>query len=290
MSEQKNISTEIKFNGDEKYNKLLCLFHTGTDVKRKLLDTFLKDKQIILLDLLTSRGNTFLLCEDVRNARRKSATIVLEDLVLNTIDKVLWDCLDFFWDCCLKDDSLEDILERHKELLYRKYVNSNNQQESNSLTEDQWDILFKRKHEKDIETDQEENEQCFSATKGITISHLDSKLNILILSTVCPLFKSVSAVSECQSQISKIAVLQREVKDNEFEKIWDKFEDHIHKISSHCQLSDFFKRKCTIIKECKVNKILTHQNRKSILVQALNFPDFIPVGILLYFNAEEVLI
>ncbi|CAG2221640.1 unnamed protein product [Mytilus edulis] len=142
-----------------------------------------------------------------------------------------------------------------------------------SFTKDQWDIMFERGE--NINMDENVSEHCLSASKGITISRLDNTMNLLILSVVCPLFKSVNVVSECQSQISKIAVQQRKVTEREFADIWDKLEAHIDKISSHCKLSTCFMDECSIVKEAIFNRSQTRQNRQSILEDALNNHNFI---------------
>lgn len=87
-----------------------------------------------------------------------------------------------------------------------------------------------------------------SSSKNITLSSLDVNLRYSILYMICPLFKSVNAISECQIQISNIAVLQDELEDTQFE-IWDTMEAHIVIIVRHCKLLDIFQRKCTTIKK-----------------------------------------
>lgn len=276
MSEQNMMNTET--NEIEKYNRLMSIFHIGTDVKRNLLDHYLHviDKQLHILDWLVSQNTNFLLFEDVKHALRKSSTITVKDLVLSTIDTILKSyCFEMFWDCCLLNKSLEDILNSHKDRLYRIYVNSNSQNDTKSFTKDQWDIMFKRGE--NIKMDENESEHCISASKDITVSRLDNTMNLLILSVVCPLFQSVNVVSECQSQISKIAVQQRKVTGREFADIWDKLEAHIDKISSHCQLSTCFMDECSIVKKAIFNRSQTRQNRKSILEDAINNHNFIKV-------------
>lgn len=281
MSEQNMINPETNNKDIEQYNRLMSIFHIGTDVKRNLLDHYLRviDKQLYILDWLASQNTNFLLFEDVKHALRKSSTITVKDLVLSTIDTILkCYCFDMFWDCCLLNKSLEDILNSHKDRLYRIYVNSNNQNETKSFTKDQWDIMFKRGE--NIKMEENESEQCLSASKGITVSRLDNTMNLLILSVVCPLFKSVNVVSECQTQISKIAVLQRKVTGREFADIWDKLEEHIDKISSHCQLSICFMDECSIVKKAIFNRSQIRQNRKPILEDALINHNFIKVYVI----------
>lgn len=278
MSEQNMMNANTNNNEIEKYNRLMSIFHIGTDVKRKLLDHYLRviDKQLHILDWLASQNTNFLLFEDVKHALRNSSTITVEDLLLSTIDTILkCYCFDMFWDCCLLNKSLEDILNSHKEILYRIYVNSNSQYETNSFTKEQWDIMFERRDH--IKIDKNESDQWLSASNGITVSRLDNTMNLSILSVVCPLFKSVNVVSECQIQISKIAVQQRKVTGREFADIWDKLEAHINKISSHCQLSTCFMYECSIVKKAIFNRSQTRKNRQSILEDALNNHNFIKV-------------
>lgn len=277
MAELNKFSNETDYKADEKFNRLFLLFHTGTKVKRKLLDWHLSEKKLNLLDWLTSLSKQFLQFVDVKRALRKSDTIQSTDLVLNTIDIVLKNnCFDMFWDCCLLNTSFENIISSHKELLYSRYDNLDKQHESRILTKDQLDTLFKCVE--NSVTDEVGNEQCTYPSKRI-IASLDSELNFFILSVICPLFISVNAVSECQSQISKIAVLKNEVDDDKFTALWNKMEENIDYISSYCKASEYFKRKFTKIKKAKCNRTLAQQNRKDILEEAFNNPDFVSVSI-----------
>lgn len=278
MTEPNKFRNETNYKEDEKFNRLLSLFHTGTKVKRELLDCYLSEKELDLLDWLTSLSKTFLQFEDVKRALRKSETIKLTDLVLNTIDIVLkYNCFDMFWDCCLLNASFEDILRSHKDMLFSRYEHLD-QHDNQNLTKDKLDTLFKSLE--NSVTDEIGKEQCTSNSKRI-IAGIDSKLNFFILSLICPLFISVNAVSECQSQISEIAVLKSEVVDSRFTYLWDKMEKHIDTISSYCNLSEYFKRQCTKIKKAKCNRTLAQQNRKDILEEAFNNPDFVVVSIFL---------
>lgn len=276
MTEPNKFRNETNYKEDEKFNRLLSLFHTGTEVKRELLDCYLSEKELDLLDWLTSLSKTFLQFEDVKRALRKSETIKLTDLVLNTIDIVLkYNCFDMFWDCCLLNASFEDIISSHKDMLYSRYEHLD-QHDNQNLTKDQLDTLFKCV--KNSVTDEVGNEQCTYPSKRI-IASLDSELNFFILSVICPLFISVKAVSECQSQISKIAVLKNEVEDDKYTNLWNEMEENIDNISSYCKDSEYFKRQFTKIKKAKCNRTLAQQNRKDILEEAFNNPDFVSVSI-----------
>ncbi|CAG2256947.1 unnamed protein product [Mytilus edulis] len=206
-------------SGKEYYDRLLSVFHIGTEVKRCLLETYLHEK------------------------KRRSSTIRLSDLALSTIDILLrFNCFDMFWDCCLLNTCLEDVLNSHKKVLYRIYQNSIRQKRlpyistANyipSLTKTQWEILFKSGESSGIKGDG--NIADISATKDIALSSLDETLHTLLLYTVCPLFQSVNSVSECQIQILEIAVMNSECERFTFENIWNRIESHIISITDHCK-------------------------------------------------------
>ncbi|XP_052085224.1 uncharacterized protein LOC127722390 [Mytilus californianus] len=269
--------------GKENYDRLLSVFHTGTDVKRSLLEQYLREKHLNLLDWLTDLNQTFLKFDDIKRAIKRSSTINLKDLELSTIDILLkFNCFDLFWDVCLLNTRLEEILNSHKEELLGIYQNSigqhglpslSTEQYTPSLTKKQWEILFKSGESCGIK--EEGNAADISATKDITLSNLDETLNVLLLYTVCPLFQSVNTVSECQIQISKIAVLHSECERFAFENLWNRIESHIISIAAHCKLSGYFKRKCEATKQTFFNKTLSQENRKCILEDAFNNPDFI---------------
>lgn len=273
--------------GKDNYDKLLSIFHIGTDVKRSLLQFYIADKRLDLLEFLTKISKTYLECEDVKHARKRSLSIQPADLGLNTINTVLkYNCFDIFWDCCLLDTSFEDLLNQHKDELYRIYIRSNRQHDlpristeysSSYLSKQDWEFLFEKKECMNMV--QDGNVKNISATKGITVSCLDSYLNFLILNAVCPLFKSLLAVSECQMIISNTAVYESEVEQHAFLDMWNKIEMHILLISEHCQLKDHFRLKCEAVKTARYNRTLARENRKYILEEAFNSPDFIDVGI-----------
>lgn len=277
--------------GKENYDKLLAVFHIGTDVKRSLLQFYLHDKKLYLLEFLTKISKTFLQFEDVKLARKRSSFIQPADLGLNTVDTVLkYNCFDIFWDCCLLNTSLEDILNHHKKELYRIYLHPNQQHDlpnmsteysSSYISKDHWEFLFKTGECRNmIEDDNVEN---IFASKEITVSRLDSTLNFVILKTVCPLFKSLLALSECQIGISKTAVYESEIQTSAFHKTWNQIEMHILHIGEHCQPKDYFRDKCIAVKGARFNKTLAQENRKCILDEAFSNPEFIDVGIVYLF-------
>lgn len=273
----------------ENYDRLLAVFHIGTDVKRYLLEYYLTQNHLNLLDWLTNISKNFLQFEDIKRARKRSSKIKPADLGVNTIDTVLkYNCFDLFWDCCLLHTSLEDILNNHKDELYRIFRNSNRnyagpsmstQNSSQCLTKDQWNVLFKT--EEHMVTDPEGGENNISASPGLTVSSLDSNLKKIILNIVCPLYKSVNAVSECQIRISRTAVLKYEIETPVFEDIWNKIETHILFIGIHCQFSDHFRRKCTAVKQTTFNRSLAQENRKIILEEGFNNPDLVNVSLII---------
>lgn len=270
----------------ENYDRLLAVFHIGTDVKRYLLEYYLRQNNLDLLDWLTNISKNFLQFEDIKRARKRSSKIQTSDLGDNTVDTVLkHNCFDLFWDCCLLNTSLEDILNNHKDELYRIYRNSNRnyagpsmstQYSSQYLTKNQWEVLFTTEEHMVIDTEGGENN--ISACTGLTVSCLDSNLNVFILNIVCPLYKSVNAVSECQIRISRTAVLEYKIQTPVFEDIWDKIETHILSIGTHCKFSDHFCRKCTAVKRTTFNRTLAHENRKGILEEGFNNPDLVDVS------------
>ncbi|CAG2202970.1 unnamed protein product [Mytilus edulis] len=204
------------------------------------------------------------------------------ELELNTIDTLLKsNCFDMFCDDCLLNSRLENVLNSHKEELFKIYQNSDThhnvshmftEQYTPSLTKYEWELLFKTG---DLWGFNEEGyDHYISASKDITLSSLDINLRYSILYIICPLFKSVHAISECQIQIAKIAVLQTELKYPQFD-IWDTIEAQIVIIGRHCKLFDYFQRKCTTIKNTKFNRSLSQENRKYILVHAFKNPIFL---------------
>lgn len=180
----------------------------------------------------------------------------MKDLEPSTIDILLkFHCFDMFWNLCLLNTRLEEVLNIHKDELLRIYQNSmthdsisslSTEQYAPSSSKNQWELLFKSGECYGIKG--EGNDHEFSATKDISLSSLDETLNVLLLYTVCPLFQSVIAVCECQIQITKLAVLNSECERTTFEQIWNRIESHIIIISDHCMLFDDFKRECETTK------------------------------------------
>lgn len=270
----------------DNYDRLLSIFHTGTHVKRCLLEHFLRGKKLNLFDWLDNMDQNFLQFEDVQRAVRRSAVIQVTDLESSTINTLLKNnCFLMFWDICLQNNKLEDILNSHKEDLSSIYENAASNQTFSSLsteyykprlTTTQWKLLFKTEDQSEINRDK----YChsISPSKDITVSSLDNELNFVLLYTICPLFKSVDVVSECQIQITKIAVSKSELQKAAFDEIWDSIKAHIQIIGSQCNRSEYFKDNCEQIQQTIFNKTVSQENRKRILEDAFKIPDFIKVG------------
>ncbi|XP_052080751.1 uncharacterized protein LOC127718736 [Mytilus californianus] len=267
----------------DNYDRLLSVFHTGTEVKRCLLEHFLRGKKINLFDWLTNLDENFLQFEDVQRAVRRSAVIQVTDLESSTINTLLKNnCFLMFWNICLQNNKLEDILNSHKAVLSSIYENAGINQTFSSLsteyykprlTTTQWKLLFKTDDQSEI--NRERNCHSISASKDITLSSLDNELNFVLLYTICPLFKSVDVVSECQIQITKIAVFKSELQKPAFDEIWDKIKAHIQMIGGQCNLSEYFKHKCDTIQQTIFNRTVSQESRKCILEDAFKIPDFI---------------
>lgn len=278
------------------YDILLSVFHRGTEVKRCLLEHFLRRKKINLFDWLGNLDQNFLQFEDVQRAVRRSAVIQVTDLESSTINILLKNnCFLMFWDICLQNNKLEDILNSHKTILYSIYKNAGSNKTFSSsmsteyykarLTTTQWKQLFKTDDQSGINI--ERYCQSISASKDITLSSLDNELNFVLLYTICPLFKSVDVVSECQFQITKFAVFKSSLQKPAFDEIWDKIETHIQIIGSQCNLSEYFKHKCDTIKQTIFNRTVSQENRKCILEDAFKIPDFIKVSFFFCIDKHE---
>lgn len=285
MAESNDDSVSNNCNQDScNYDRLLSVFHSGTDVKRCLLDHFLRRKQLNLFDWLTNLDQNFLYFEDVQRAVRRTAVIQVTDLESSTINILLKNnCFLMFWDICLPNNSLEDILNYHKSELYSIYQKSSNNNQlsslstehySPSLTKSQWELLFKTDNKPEI--DQEGDIHYIS--KDITLSSLNSDLNCILLYIICPLFKSVIVVSDCQIQITKIAVYSSVVQKPKFEDIWNKIVADIIQIGIYCNTSDYFRNKCETVRQTVFNRTLSQDNRKCILQDAFKNPGFIQVN------------
>lgn len=287
MADSNNEASELRTkeycSGKENYDRLLSVFHTGTHVKRCLLEQYLYEKKLDLFEWLTSLNQTSILTsEDVKRAIKRSSTIHLTDLELSTLDVLLeYNCYDMFWKLGLMNTTLEDILNSHKKELYRIYRDSiahhqastSIEQYTPSLTLVQWQLLFET-HDGLLGVKHSD----MPARTNIQISCLDNNLTYLILYIVCPLFKSVVTVSNCQIQILKIAALKSISEKPEFDDIWNSIEANIVEIGSHCKLSYCFQTKCIEIKQTIFNRTLSQENRKCILEDLFNKPDFIRVS------------
>lgn len=69
MAESNNDVSEFRTRtystGKENYDRLLSVFHSGTDVKRCLLAQFFRENRLYLLHWLTDLNETFLRFDDV---------------------------------------------------------------------------------------------------------------------------------------------------------------------------------------------------------------------------------
>lgn len=269
-----------KSSRKDNFDRLLVVFHTGTDVKRCLLEFFLRGKKTNLINWLNDKSNEIPQFEDVKRARRIQPAMQPMNLSLNTVGTILkYNCFDMYWNICLLNTCLEDILNKHKEELLRIYINSNRmiglsscQTESISqvITKEQWEILFKSKDSMFVF--EEENTTNISATKDIKVSCLNNHLNCLLLSIVSPLYQSVIAVSECQVQISKIALERCEIEQPEFYEIWNNMETNISEISIHCDLFEQFSQQCETAKCTAFIRTLSQENRIYVLAEIFNNP------------------
>ncbi|CAG2217747.1 unnamed protein product [Mytilus edulis] len=79
----------------------------------------------------------------------------------------------------------------------------------------------------------------------------------------------------CYDSNNKIAALHSISEKPEFDDIWDKMEANIIEVGSHCKLSDYFQTKCKDIKQTIFNRTISQENRKCILEDLFNKPDFL---------------
>lgn len=284
------LNDRLKAQSPEKdnYDRLMSVFHIGTYAKRCLLELFIKSNKLDLLDWLTNIGKHFIQFEDVKKALKRSSIVTPADLGLNTIDIILkYNCFDMFWNCCLLNTNLEDILNKHKKELNSIYQNSTKQTEFSSssvnltCTKLQWELLFESKQ--CVENRQEENVDVISASKGITVSNLDTNLSFLILYIVCPVFKAVYTISEFQIRISKIAARENDmhIRNRDFDDIWNNMEINILVLGKQCQMEEQFRNCCATTKCKRVNQILAQGYRKCVLKDPLDNHDIILVSIII---------
>ncbi|XP_052085095.1 uncharacterized protein LOC127722238 [Mytilus californianus] len=262
--------TRTQCTGKDNHDRLMALYHTGTDVKRHLLQYHLSQKNLDLADYLYGRYQ-FLQPDDIKRALR-TKNIQLSDLGIYSIDTLLSDqCFDLFWDSCLDKDktSLENILNRYKEHLYSLYKTSGsdhngsarNARKREYLSKKQWECLYKGPE------DITENDVQLSLTfpnKGLIIQSFDDDMNFVLLSNVCPLYQSLQLVTTNQIKLSRIAV-EHETNNETFDEIWKLMATHLKPISSYCNCDTHFDHKLDWIKKGTFKCIQVQENRKLIL-------------------------
>lgn len=276
--------TEIQRTESINHDRLMALHDTGLNIKRTLLKCYLLEKNLNLLEYLSTwhDWNRF---DDVKHAIRKAKNVTLEELRLNTINTLLtYHCYELFWKSCLINTSVEEILNKYKEDLYNLYQTgggcSNEYQggEKKYLTKDQWTVIFKDQESEEGKNGT--NDSKFTTpfvAKGLTVASFDNDTNFVILSTVCVLFKSVLALTEYQTQISWIAI-DHEVQSEAFDKIWMSMEKNIKTISCHCKCEDRYNVMLDSIKTCIFGRLQAQANRKYVMESALDHPSFFQVS------------
>lgn len=269
-------SSEYQCTEKENHFRLMALYQTGTDVKRSLLQYYFSQKNLNLDSFLNERYQ-FLPIDDVKYAL-KTKNLQLTDLGIYAIDILLTDhCFELYWDCCIDKASLESILNSNKEDLYRLYQNSrhsDNKSHRNStkreyLSTDQWELLYNGGIDSQLST-QVPNE-------GLTVQSFDKNLNFVVLSTVCPLYKSIQVVTTNQMKISQIAV-EHEINNEIFNEIWEQMDTNLKPISRRCVCSNYYDQKLDSIKKTTFKRAQTRENRKDILESTFNNPIFLTVS------------
>lgn len=279
--------TEIQRTESKNHDRLMALHDTGLNIKRTLLKCYLLEKNLNLLEYLSTwhDWNRF---DDVKHAIRKAKNVTLEELRLNTIDTLLtYHCYELFWKRCLVNTSVEEILNKYKEDLYNLYQigggcsNAYQGGKKKYLTKDQWTVIFKDQESEEGKNGT--NDSKFTTpfvAKGLTVASFDNDTNFVILSTVCVLFKSVLALTEYQTQISWIAI-DHEVQSEVFDKIWMSMETNIRTISCYCLCVDRYNEMLDSIKTCIFGRLQAQENRKYVMESALDHPSFFQVSYLL---------
>lgn len=195
----------------------------------------------------------------------------LSRLRVVTIDTLLSDhCYDLFWDSCLEKTGLESILETYKRDLYTLYIKSNRERNESSekerkmgqLTKLQWELLYKGQM---IDTSKV-NDQLSTQfpTKGLTVTSFDNDMNFVLLSNVCPLYKSLQIVTSNQLKISRI-VVDHTVNIETFNEIWELMSTNLKPISRHCLCEGYYHQKLNSIMRSSFDRLQSRENRKSIL-------------------------
>ncbi|CAG2236838.1 unnamed protein product [Mytilus edulis] len=172
-------------------------------------------------------------------------------------------CYDMFWDCCLHKSSLDHLLYTNKTELYKLYQNDIHQDHDSPyglrtlkhLSISQWSFIIRKT---DYQT------SSIIPKKGLEVTAFDDDMHFVLLSTVCPLYKSVQVVTENQMKISRIAV-EHGINNDDYEKIWELMEKKLNTMSSHCNCAGYFKPKLDTMKKSTFNREQTRDNRKYIL-------------------------
>lgn len=257
------------------HDRLMALYHVGTDVKRYLLQHYLSENNLKLANYLSKRYDC-IPSDDVKRVTR-TKNIQLSDLGVHAIDTLLRKhCYDMFWDCCLHKSSLDHILYTNRTELYKLYQ-SDIQQDHESpyglqtlkhLSSTQWSFIIRKI---DCQT------SSIIPKKGLEVTTFDDDMHFVLLSTVCPLYKSVQVVTENQMKISRIAV-EHGINNDDFEIIWELMEKKLNTMSSHCNCAGYFKPKLDTVKKSTFNQEQTRDNRKYILNSTFDNPTLLKVS------------
>lgn len=267
------LGTDKQCTENENHDQLMALYHTGTDVKRYLLQHYLSKTNQNITGYLSGKLE-YLQPDDIKRVTRKQ-NMQLSDLGVCSIDTLLTNhCYDLFWDCCLDKTSLENILDTHKKDLYSCYVESS--QDDNKffksfrnqkyLSKRQWKFLY---HDSTCpnwtEIDEISSDLSIQfPNKSLTKDSFDNELSSIVLSTICPLYKSVQAVTENQMTFSRIAV-GHEISNADFDKIWNLMEANLKPMSNHCGCAGYLMLEMEKIKESIFDREKTQETRKHIL-------------------------
>ncbi|CAG2250681.1 unnamed protein product [Mytilus edulis] len=267
---------------NENHDQLMALYHTGTDVKRYLLQHYLSKTNQNITGYLSGKLECLQPDDIKRVTRTKNATLRSRCF---SIDKLLTNhCYDLFWDCCLDKTSLENILDTHKKDLYSCYVKSS-QDDNKSfksfrnqkyLSKCQWKFLY---HDSTCPnwTEIDEISSDLSTqfnSKSLTKDSFDNELSSIILSTICPLYKSVQAVTENQMTFSRIAV-GHEINNADFDKIWNLMEANLKPMSNHCGCAGYLMLEMEKIKESTFDREKTQETRKTFWSQRSTTQNFL---------------
>lgn len=278
--------TEKQCTESENHDRLMALYNTGTDVKRYLLQHYLSNKNLSLAGYLFGKLEC-LQSDDVKRVTRKQ-NMQLSDLGVYSIDILLTNhCYDLFWECCLVNTSLEIILDTYKKDLYSLY--KQNSQDGNKphrsfekhtyLSKHQWEILYQDTTCQNKTKIQEIGSHLAMQFPNIrlTVESFDNEMNFVLLSTVCPLYKSVQVVTDNQMKISRIAV-GHEINNEDFDKIWNLMATNLKLISKHSGCAGFLMLEMEKIKESTLDREKTQQTRKYILESTFYNTEFLKVS------------